>query len=104
MGVARVALQQLQVIGQTVALQPAECRLQLGQVHLAPPLAAKRTLEHSIEPVVVAHPPRQAQRLLFLDHLCRHQLADPVPQPPLQRRGHTRRSRRLHSCAALLAE
>ena len=86
----------MQVLAQPVALEPADRRLELGQRHLRPALVAGDPLQHSvvamIEPGTRNAAAQSRAARLVLDRLCRHHLAQPRPQPPLD---HGRRLQQL---------
>src|SRR5918998_740592 len=85
-GVARVALQEVKVINEAVALEPRQSCLELRQGHLGPPLVAEHPLQHRI--VAMIQPVsgvRHLQSRLVLYRLSGHRLANARPQAPLRR-------------------
>jgi hypothetical protein len=78
-----VALQQIEVVGQAVSLEPADDRLELGEGHLCPWLAEAVAQDRVVGVVVARRPAGADRQSLVLDHLGRHHLADALAQPVL---------------------
>ena len=93
-GVAGIALQHGVMLGQAVALEPADRRFQLRRGHLGAGLVASNALQNGVGTVIQPRSGRHPPRALVLDRLLRNQLADALTQMPLQDRGRQLRLRR----------
>ena len=86
-GIAGIAVEHMQLVGQPIALQPAESGFQLGQRHLRAALVAGHAFQRRVVAVIQPGPGDTAAQSstprLVLDGLCGDHLAQLASEPAL---------------------
>src|SRR4029078_502019 len=86
-GIPDIPIQEVQEISETIALQPRQRGLKLGQGHRGSPLVAQYAFEHGVVAMVQPLPSWDLQVSLILHDLSRDHLANAQAETPLQHEG-----------------